>query len=491
MKITAEFMVEQFLRTYIKPFTAVEFCRIIKDLGVKSTVEECIEYLETSDYVFALSDSTYITRAMAFSCEKFSFKPTRKEFDKGVFVAGHRCMPFADPDILSCHYNFFYKHKQLPKEVIEYDGPSAGDLFFLYGEEYMTQYICSDPANREIELSATDFELPYKIHLTANSLAPLIKDGFKFGDRLVCQVVDWDTCVIEIGFESHNANLMQMEDSDIMRELWYKNLEKSLVDSFDILGPKKSIEEQLAMVVFDSRDLICVDNCGSIECLFKRSKKIGFEPYGVETRLWHKGKDVPAFGLWNQEMLQEVADSIFTEGEESNFEKAPEYIIDAFLKDSVSNSQSSGQDELKSILTGIYPNFYRFTAQMQKVMLLHLKNRRDIISGKYNLFAEKEFAPLRHSAIKLYSSVIEIVYAIDLIGSDLSKYPQQPLVIFSQIYNHLIQIIRAIELEPQTLPKDLSEVSLSLEGMQCNFEGILGDLKEIIEQQKKKGFVVS
>ena len=493
MKVTAENMVEKFLRTCMSPFTLEDFYDFVRKMGVKCDKEECEDFLLQNEDIFALNNGTYITRCGAFTGEYFSFRPSRKEIENKAFIVGHRCMPFADPEVLSCHYNFFYKQKLLPKTIVKYESREAADFFFLYGSEYVNQYIVSDPANIDVDLAETDYELQRFINITCTSLEPLLKDGFSYGDRIICNVSDWDTFSIEINFIKAEKKPMQMAPQDIQRETWYNFLESQLLESFEKMGPRKSIEEQLAIVFYNNRSELCTECCGSIEELFSRTKKIDFEPYGVESRIWYTGQEVPAFGTWNKNILlqsdqSEVESNLITK---DNFVAAPDFVVDAFLKDIIHEGVEFSDSEMNSLLSKIYPDYNCIPASIRKLILLHLKNRHAILCSKYNRFAENDYAFVRHKAIELYSSVIEIVYAIDFIGSDISSYPQQPLVIFSQLYSHLMQIIKGIELEPETLPKDVSELTLSLSGMQDNFDYIYGDLKGIIEQQKKKGFVVS
>ena len=83
-----------------------------------------------------------------------------------------------------------------------------------------------------------------------------------------------------------------------------------------------------------------------------------------------------------------------------------------------------------------------------------------------------------------------MVYSIDMIKSDLKNYPQQALVILSQIYAHIMQIIEAIETDVSAVLREKAEISLSLEGMELNFECVSEDLKAVLEKEKKNGFSV-
>ena len=124
------------------------------------------------------------------------------------------------------------------------------------------------------------------------------------------------------------------------------------------------------------------------------------------------------------------------------------------------------------------------------MMLLHLKNRHDILSANYNRFADSEISGVRHRILELFTQVNALVYAIDLVGADLSVFPQQSLVVLSQIYGHINHVLEASELDPASVLHDMNEISISVDGMQMNFDCIEEDLRAVIARESKNGFVV-
>ena len=488
MKISAETLVLKFIRSYQEPFSLEFFSSFVAKFGLRLTKEECEDYLEENPNVFTLANGLYATRACMFTNQYFSIKPERKELDKGVFIAGHRCMPFVDPDVLSCSIVFVYKKHILSKKIIEIDSSFLLDLNTLYGDEYSPQYIAQDPANKGMDISSMDYTLPPVVKITGVSTDLLVKDGFKAGDRLVCKVLDWDNCVVGVDFVSRNEDesRFQMTADDIERERWYYLLEKYLLESFKVVGPGNSIEEQLSMVFAEKRSELCVKNCGSIEEFFLRTKKVGFELFGVETRLWFKDQDVPAIGSWNENDYVPPEDEKNLKPAAEKFEHIPSYIVDAAIKDQLYEKIC----DMELLLKKLYPNSYRISAVQRKMMLLHLKNRHDILAAKYNRFADSEISGIRHRILDLFAQVNALVYSIDLAGVDLSVFPQNPLVILSQIYGHISHVLEVSELDPASVARDANEIEISIDGMQMNFDCIEEDLRAVIARESKHGFVV-
>jgi len=486
MKIPANFIIEHFFRTFLDPFSPREFTMLLSRVGLKSSIEESKLFLENHPLVFPLVEGLFITRAAAFTNKLFSFKPTKKEFDKGILIAGCRTMPFTDPEVLSCELTFRFGRMPLERKTAEFDSGTALDFFELCGEEFAVQFIGADPANKDINLYETDFMLPNKVNMSGFSLDSLIKeDGLKYGDRIFCKVTDWDEGIVDIAGIVGRDEPFTVTAKDVEREKWYSTLEEKMLKTFDTVGPCSSIEEQLAIVFGQFSSELCVPSCGSLEEFFKRTKKIDFETFGVETRLWRKGEKVPAIGDWNRMYTPAHYDKDFIENV-VGVDELPESLVNVFLKDHI----YSNTGDLKKTIKKMYPYFYKLPEEKRESMLLHLKHRHDILRRKYNKFADSEIRVLRHKAVELYCKVFELLCAIDTCGGELEDFPQQPLVILSQIYGHVCQILELTETDTAAVVRECNEIMLSIEGMEFNFEEISGLLWAEIDRKCKSRFML-
>ena len=483
MKAQAKTLIDRFLRTYRDVFSDKDFARILGKMGMRATRTICEDYLASSDCVFALDDGLYITRAGAFSNRVFSFKPTRYEVEHNCFAAGARCMPFVDPEMLPSALTFTYKGEVLPRKIVTFASPDAADLFALYGAEFASQYIAADPANEGLDLAAHDFELPSEVHLTVNSLEPLVKYcGFKYGDRILCRVVDWDYGRIEVVPVKRDENPMCMQADDLERQNWYARVEADLLESFDTAGPCASIEEQLAYIFLDDGDALCTAHCGSVEEFLLQSRKVAYEPFGVETRLWKAGEEVPAVGTWNNFL------NIDTDSDDPIFEypAAPDFVFDAYIEDQLFEKKYDPD----LVLDRILPDGVHLKPEERKILLLHIDSCHAIIKKDYNWFADFHIGPLRRRALILYRKANRLVLEIDRSAVNLSRYPQQELVILSQIYNHVLRMLEMIEREPAAAAEDADEIAASLDGMECNFDDISDELTDAVKSESEGGFIV-
>ena len=459
---------------------------LLSHVGFADDVEDAETFLKNNPSVFPLADDFYITRSATFTGRLFSFKPTKKEFSKGVFIAGCRTMPFTDPEMLACGLTFRFQGIPITQQAVEFDAASALDFFQLCGEEFAVQFIGADPANSTLDLFETDFMLPARVMLTGFSLKPLIKQGgFRYGDRLLCKVSDWDAGIIDIVGITGSREAFTITPEDIERENWYSILEQRLLEIFASIGPCSSIEEQLAVTFAQYVPELCIESCGSLEEFFKRTQKIDFEPFGVETRLWHKGKKVPAVGMWNKAHLKENSEKDLL-SHPAKVDELPASLVDVFLKDHI----YSNCTDFTQTIEKMYPYFYKLPETKRTALLSRLKARHTTLLKKYNRFADFEIGDLRHKALELYRDVFELLNAIDEAGGSLEEFPQQPLIILLQIYAHVSQILELSEADPSAVLDEHGEILLSIEGMEFNFEDIGGLLWAEVDSKNKKCFML-
>ncbi|MGN0728798.1 hypothetical protein [Treponema sp.] len=489
MGFSREDLAEKFLRTYLKPFTAKEMKKILNTLGVAASVDETEDFLYSSPNVLELADGRFITHAGAFTGEIFSIVPTAAEAEQGVFVPGDRCMPFVESDRISSTLRFYVKGKKVPSKIGTFDSDDAIDMFMLYGEEYAPQYIAADPANSGMDMISSDFELSNTVRLTGLDLNYLSeKHGYRKGDRILCCVTDWNAGKLNMMVLHSDETRFDKGEVGERRIEWFAELEKKFLESFERCGPMTSIEEQLMTVFFENRKTLCVPYCGSMEeFLFRHTKKISFQHYGVETRIWRKGEDVPAFGAWNtglavlnNELKRKISFANYT------LASIPEFVYDQILLNSLYQHKT---DFLKFTLDFICRDDFVLEDFEVQALALSLKERYAILQKDYNWFADQTLGNVRRKALELYGAVSSLVRKIDFLGELILNFPSQEVVILAQLHGHVLRMIESISSDP-AVEENADALLLSLDGMEWNFEDIKGVLEASLEKQKLSQFKV-
>ncbi len=494
----------KFLRKYTEPFSLKEARKVLSTLGLPSSTSDAEAFLFESPFVFALENDMFLTHAGAFTREMFSIMPTDTEVSQGVFVPGDRCLPFADNDIITSSLRFYINGTRIPTKVGVFDSDDAIDMFILFGEEYAPQYIAADPANRDIDMVSREFELPNTVKLTGIDLDYLAKyHGYRKGDRFLCCVRDWDLGQIDIMIIHSGGTDFDKGEIGEKRLEWYALLEKKMLESFEKEGPLSSIEEQIITVFFDNRMSLCVPYCGSIEeFLFKYTKKIGFQYYGVETRLWKKGEVVPAFGKWNNNFPCFKLDFKKNESfEDYVIGLIPDAVFDQLILDFLYQKgnkersknfafESNDEKDFRKYLLK-FINQDGFEVREDKIMKLTSRfiYRYSAIKEKYNWFRDQVIGDIRQRVLSLYSKVSFLIRKIDLIGESVLDFPAQEVIIIAQLYGHIYRMLENIS-KDSFVEASAKALELSIEGMEWNFDEIRGVLEDSFAQEERSHFKI-
>lgn len=490
MNLQSQLIVDKFLRRCCKNFTARDVSKISSEFGggFKISVKEAQEYLDSNPLVFTLENGRYITRAGVFTGELFSIRPSAKEFDQKILIPGSRCIPFVDSEIVSSTLNFYDENgRKLKKKTAVFDSDHAIDMFILYGEEYAPQYIAADPANKDLDMVKREFELPNTVNLTGIDISPFIeKEGMQKGDRFLCCVTDWDCGDIKMTVVHDGSNVFNRGLEGRLRLEWYQELENALKVSFNTDGPCACIEDQLANVFCRNLEELCVPVCGSVEeYLNQFAQDVSIEAFGVESRLWNKGKSVPAVGIWNEADIDRIGSKQDLKNKDFLWFSVPPEIMDQYIF----NMHYRRTVDFDSLVKDIFPEDYSFQEGERENVLLKLKERNAIISGRYNWFADQGVGEVREKALALFSKVNALVFAVDSSSDSMSKFPQQELVVLTQLYSHVVRILQSVSMG-EHIEEDKSALLLSLEGMEWNFEDICDILRDAVQSQKANRFKI-
>ena len=466
MDMNESAVIEDFFLNYHDIFTLDDFCRLMKSDGVKLTRDYARTILDSSDMVFSLVNEEFITRAGVFIGRWFSFKPSAEEIQKGYIILGHRCIPFVNPEVAPDAIQVTNGKIIINPKPVTFSMNLALDTFALFGEGYVLPYIFNDHSNKKLQLNSVQYGMPAEIDLTAWPLSK-ISGGrtIKFGDRILGRVIDWAADIVELTVLPANAS-DELTTEDLEREEWYSNFEKGLINSFETSGPVSSIEQQLAFLFLENQQELCTRSCGSAEEFLKHTKKIGFSPYGVESRIWYANTPVPYIGNWNK---NSSAESLF-----SNMSMifSPQ-IIDSYIKNFLfCEREKNSSKSIDNLVDEIFPPTLKMTASERKLVLLNIEKRRDILNKVYNQFEDYKLAPIRQRVLDLFSQVSYLLCAIGCSGLSLQDFPQQELVILVQLFSHIARIVEEMESDflRDTFPVD--DVLLSLDGMEETYDEV-------------------
>lgn len=475
MNSNPAFVIEEYLSTKQASFTVDTFYHDVKKQGVKLSKGDAREVLFSSNMVFPLMGDEFITRSGVFTGRFFSFMPTKEEVQKGYVILGHRAMPFINPD-LPPDKIFISNTKQIiPSKSCVFSMNLAMDVFSLYGEGYVLPYIFGDHSNEKLALSSIQYAMPTEITLTAWSLKDLCDgEDFKYGDRFIGRVLNWKEGIIQLAVQkADRTNAVSTEDME--REDWYSVFEKCLLESIEKNGPASSIEEQLAYLYLEHQKELCIYNCGSIEDFFKRTKAVTFSSYGVETRIWKQGEQIPFIGKWNPDMS---ANSIYLQLQMMFSVQ----ILDCFLQDfNYQNKKSDKPVSYETLIDDMFPFPGSLSQPERKLLMMQMEKRSQRLIKDDFICTNKKLPVLRKRILALFTNVSKLMAAISISGLKLTDLPSQELIILEQLFSHVHKIIEEMGDMMMINQLPVEDLMLSLDGMEETFADIQKTIQQSID----------
>ncbi len=478
--------IDAFLRKNYGEFSVQSINRHLRLLSIDFYDFDILSYVRSHPLVFTIGENTFITRASVFTDAYFSIKPSKIEISQGLLIPGHRCMPFVDPDIYPHEITFVYNSCSLQKKVVQLPLNDIIESSFLFGEEYIPQLFAADPANASHDFIKNDYTLPNIVDCTTIDMRDVYEQlHFQYGDRLLAKVIDWNAGVIELEYQqSQKASPFEITEEDESRDQWFNILDEALLHSISLNGPLAGIEEQLSYTFYANTSSLCTKFCCSIEEYMNLDRSISIEYYGVESRLWKKGEEIPAIGTWN-ENLKETDDLMNTLYEEIGI-PIPFYMLDAYIFDALFHNEKG----VMGIYNKMIPEKNALYEEQSKVFINLIQERYEKLEKKYNRFLDFETGEVRSRSLELYSALVSLICELDTCGLPASSLPQQQLVIVSQLFSHTTKFIEAFMTEVHLSKDDITMISSSLDGMTESFDDVSSELTLAMGKKNIDGFTI-
>lgn len=480
MREPEQFVFENFYTTHQNTFTADEFCKIVRKKGVRINKDEATDILVNSEQVFRLVNNKYVTKNAVFNGRYFSFKPTLEEVQKGYIILGHRAMPFVDMRIPPDRITLAKDSEIIEEESCVFSMNLALNVFSLYGDGYSYPIIIGDHSNKKVSLLQAQYDEISQIRLTAWSLQKIAgKQKFSYGDRILCQVIDWTTGVIYVSVLKNKSN-DTISEEDMKREEWYASLEKCFIATLEKNGSCVSIEEQLSYLFLEHQEVLCIKNCGSIEEFFKRQSKISIVPFGLESRIWITEKEIPFLGEWanseTAEMLYMQPEIIFSPR-----------ILDCYLANYIEEEKKSYKGKtLYDLLKVMYPFESLFSDSERKILVDQIEKKIPFIKMQIQGLEKSQVPAFRHRVLDFHKKSSRLLYEISRSGLTVGDFPAQELATLVQLFYNSCKIIEGLDSELS----QLQEFFMTLEGMESTYYDIKGVLKHIVDKNAYKDITI-
>ena len=479
MTINQEDALYDFLENVTEPFTLDDICAFIRLVDPKKGSRlntETASFIETRHMAFPLEGKRWISRRGVFQGVRFVINPTRLEIANGILIPGHRCLPFANPVLLPQEYHFRWKGSNIPVTTAESPPEDFYPYFTLFGEEYAPQYVARDNPENETAFNNDPFEDPPEVSIHTLDMRNIYRESsFVPGDHFAVTTLNWKEGI----FELSKINAKDWMKSEL--DEWAARAEEGFRSSFAYLGPGSSTEEQIAYAYwFGGERMRSLPAHTMEDFLYEITDHIETVPYGIETRFWYAGKDIP--DRKDLEGVRSLPDR--TVIEEILFRKGvpiSEYVVQSFVRDALYRSD----DNPEKIIERIIPASLDLNGRDKEYLADYILEVFREFEGNYSSFADHSMGPLRQRVGELHTAVVELASKLQKSDMDPSWLPKHTFVVLSQIQGHAASILEDLDTDLGPPQAELDAMDNSIDSMIETYEDIRDLINEALDNFRK------
>jgi hypothetical protein len=472
MTVNQEEALYEFLENVTEPFTLEDVTAFIRMIEPKQSGRlsmEIASLIDSRNIAFRLDSRRWVSRRGCFESVPFVINPTKLELLNGILIPGHRCIPFANPSLLPQEYMFYWQGNPISITTTEGPPDEFYPYFYLFGEEYAPQYVARDNPENEESFNSDPYEDPPEVSIQTLDMRNIYRESaFVPGDRFVARTRDWKDGTFDL------ERVGKDEWPQVELYAWFEAAEGGFEDAFSLLGPGSSTEEQIAYAYWYGGKRMREIPAYSLESfLFEKTDRIETTAYGIETRFWFAGKEIPDSKIIEGNLLPPdrtlVEDILFRR-------QVPisEYVIQSYVRDALFH----GDEDIPGIIERIVPPSIHLEEREWKILAGYITDSLEEFKPGYTPFADQAMGPVRQRVGELHTAVIDLIARLNKGGIDASWLPKHTYIVLSQIQGHAAVVLEDLDSNEAPPEGELDAMDNSLDSMIETYE----DMKELIEE---------
>jgi hypothetical protein len=446
----------------------ISFIKMIEPKNANRLAKEVETFINFRNLAFPAGKRRWVSRRACFEALSFVISPTRMELVNGILIPGHRCVPFANSNLLPQEYSFFWQGSPIPFTTTEGAPEEFYPYYSLFGEEYAPQYVARDNSENEEAFNSDPYEEPSEVSVKTLDMRGIYREAsFVPGDRFIVRTLDWKAG--NFALEKTSKDAWNKDELDA----WLLAAENGFENSFNALGAASCTEEQIAYAYWYGGARMRELPAYSLEdFLYEKTSRIEIAAYGIETRFWYAGRELP--DLKELDMGNTRPDKTGVEEILSRL-KVPvsEYVIQSYVRDSL--YREGGDENL--IISRLVPPSMELDSQDKITLVDYIRVVIEEFRDFCTPFTDKVVGPIRQRAGELHTAVIDLAARLGRGDIDSSWLPKHTFIILSQIQSHTADMMEDL-VSDETIPgTELEALDDSLDSMIETYE----DVKELID----------
>jgi hypothetical protein len=444
----------------------VSFIRLLDASRNSYLAEEIAARIASQNLAFPVDRNIWVSRRGYFEPLSFVISPTRSELLNGALVPGHRCVPFANPALLPQEYRFFYKGRQIPFSSLTGPPEEIYPYYAIFGEEYAPHYVVNDnPDNASALKNDPDDDL-VDVSIQTLDMRKIYRElALVPGDRFVVRTLNWK----KGSFSLERVGKDEWSTADLYA--WQEAAEGGFEGSFKLLGPGESTEEQIAYAYwYGGERMRDVPAYALEEFLYERTDRIEIVPYGIESRFWFVGKDIPDIkGLSPLSILLPVEELLNPIAAPISKYVIQSYVFDAFFR---------RDRDISALVRRIIPPAAQAPKDQLERFTEFVAELYAELGPYYSPFKDSAIGPVRQRITELHTAVIDLAARLARGDINAAWLPKHTFIILSQIQNTTAGALEDMDIEAQISAEELEALDNSLDSMIETYE----DIKDLIEE---------
>jgi len=469
-----------FLENTTAPFTlkiVTDYVRTQDSEWAENLPLEIAAFFASSVAAFPMDKRRWISRRGFFEKIPFVISPSKLELLNGILIPGHRCLPFANPTKMPHEYEFFWEGEQVPWTTSEGPPDEFYPYYSIFGKEYAPQIVARDnPENEAAFMDSDPYDDPPEVSIHTLDMRNIFREAaFVPGDRFVVKTRDWKAG----HFDLEKVNRGEWSKPDL--DKWAGAAESGFEGSFSNMGPGASTEEQIAFAYWYGGNRMRELPAYSLEeFLFEVTENIENVDYGIESRFWLAGKDIPdSRGLLGASVPPDrtpIEDILF----DVNV-PVSEYVIRSYVRDSLFRNEK----DVGKIVERIVPQAVSIGHMELNILAKFVSETLEDLSDGYNIFLDQPMGATRREIGELHNAVVELAAQILRWEMDESWLPKHTFIMLSQIQEHAAELMTDLDSDAPPPEAELEAMDNSLESMVETFSDIKDMLKDAMNNYRR------
>jgi hypothetical protein len=221
------------------------------------------------------------------------------------------------------------------------------------------------------------------------------------------------------------------------------------------------------------------------EFLYEKTNRVEAVSYGIESRFWFAGKDIP-----DSRQLQNYTvppDRTFIE--DILFSKnipISEFVILSYIKDVFYRNEK----DVELVIHRIIPPMVPLDEVEWDILVDYISDSMEDFYKGYSLFLDKNAGPIRQRVAELHTAVIELSAKLQKGEVGQAWLPRHTFIVLSQIQGHSAAMLEELAFDDSPPDSDITAMHNSLDSMVDTYSEVKELINDAMDNFRRSSFTV-